>query len=373
MSFKRFFASAFQSPVPKTPFSQISKVVVVHKESSLFILQQRASRINAPQAALSSLLNDPMLIRSHKQHTETVSHVRTVLERRFPSVRVVGTSLTRNDVKWCDLVVSIGGDGTLLRASHMIDHASPNTPILGVNSAPSTSVGFFCAANKDTFSPLIHSFSQLRSSSAPSFAQSPYFTLLPLYRMRVAVNGVQLPDLILNDVLFAHECSAGTSRFWLRNGGHRMLMLSSGVWISTAAGSTGAVLAAGGEIQLTRDRRLQFVVRELPPTSICLNNHDASLETGYCESDFLLEPQSFDIRLFFDGAMIASSNLCYGDKVTVIPGQMPLLWLAPPDYELKRRTCIHQREWSVSQCVLLLRRERTELFKFISDTAFLFS
>ena len=45
------------------------------------------------------------------------------------------------------LVIAVGGDGTLLAASHSVSE----TPILGVNSAPRHSVGFFCALNRSTF------------------------------------------------------------------------------------------------------------------------------------------------------------------------------------------------------------------------------
>src|ERR1019366_7356859 len=42
-----------------------------------------------------------------------------------------------------DLVVTVGGDGTLLAASHGI---GPGIGLLGVNSAPSHSLGFFWRA-----------------------------------------------------------------------------------------------------------------------------------------------------------------------------------------------------------------------------------
>ena len=51
------------------------------------------------------------------------------------------------DASDADLVVAVGGDGTLLAASHNV----VDVPILGVNSAPGHSVGFFCAAKRPTF------------------------------------------------------------------------------------------------------------------------------------------------------------------------------------------------------------------------------
>ncbi len=44
-------------------------------------------------------------------------------------------------------MIAVGGDGTLLAASHNVG----DVPVLGVNSAPSHSVGFFCAAQRSDF------------------------------------------------------------------------------------------------------------------------------------------------------------------------------------------------------------------------------
>src|SRR6185436_12888830 len=47
------------------------------------------------------------------------------------------------DASDASLVVTVGGDGTLLAASHHVGAI----PILGVNSSPVHSVGFFCPAH----------------------------------------------------------------------------------------------------------------------------------------------------------------------------------------------------------------------------------
>jgi NAD kinase len=50
----------------------------------------------------------------------------------------------QSDVEWADLVVSVGGDGTFIRASHSVQEQS-RTALLGVNSSPSSSFGFYSA------------------------------------------------------------------------------------------------------------------------------------------------------------------------------------------------------------------------------------
>ncbi len=48
-------------------------------------------------------------------------------------------------------MITVGGDGTLLAASHSVR----DVPILGINSAPGYSVGFFCAAARSDLMPMI--------------------------------------------------------------------------------------------------------------------------------------------------------------------------------------------------------------------------
>ncbi len=100
-------------------------------------------------AKVASLLesHDPTVERmlpGHRDHEETVAEVREALTE-------LGAEATFDDnlhgpfPSRVDLVVTVGGDGTLLTASHQI---GAETPILGVNSAPEHSVGFFCAGKK---------------------------------------------------------------------------------------------------------------------------------------------------------------------------------------------------------------------------------
>src|SRR3989344_3282813 len=53
-----------------------------------------------------------------------------------------------------DLVITVGGDGTFLDASHFIK----DVPIIGVNSDPKRSVGRYCIANAENFEELILCF-----------------------------------------------------------------------------------------------------------------------------------------------------------------------------------------------------------------------
>ena len=100
-----------------------------------------------------------------------------------------------------DLVITIGGDGTLLAASHQI---GDGIPLLGINSAPDHSIGFFCGGKKGNV------LSTLRRAIDGTLPRSE------LTRMRVDLNGKTLHARVLNEALFCHASPAATSRYILR-------------------------------------------------------------------------------------------------------------------------------------------------------------
>jgi NAD+ kinase len=70
------------------------------------------------------------------------------------------------------------------------------------------------------------------------------------------------PRAILNECLFASANPAAMSRYVLINGDQRESQRSSGVWVSTAAGSTAAIRSAGAEPIEAHRSALLFQVRE---------------------------------------------------------------------------------------------------------------
>jgi NAD+ kinase len=143
-------------------------------------------------------------------------------------------------------VVAVGGDGTLLGASHNVG----KTPILGVNSAPDSSVGFFCAADAGTARTML---AQALEGDLAEMA---------LTRMAVSLNGQIRHRRVLNEALYCHASPAATSRYILRLGRVKEEQKSSGFWVGPAAGSTAAQRSAGGRILPLGSKQLQLVVRE---------------------------------------------------------------------------------------------------------------
>jgi NAD+ kinase len=227
-------------------------VLVVYKKSALRIYVDE--RKHEKVAALLER-RDPAvagMLRAHRDHERTLLEARRVLAEL--GVKAVFRHRSdRGEVAGFDLIVTLGGDGTLLWASHAV---GSGLPVIAINSAPADSVGYFCAATReglpDTLSDALAG--RLRETR--------------LTRMRVAIDGEVVSGRVLNDVLFSHLCPAATTRYSIRLGRREEEHKSSGVWVATAAGSTAAIRSAGGRRQALASTRLQFLVREpyvVPP------------------------------------------------------------------------------------------------------------
>ena len=194
--------------------------------------------------------NDKPIVRAHEENQRTLETVQRVLRSFGISHDVRHRSSVKSTLS-SDLVLSDGGDGTFLTAASAV----LDTPILGVNSSPKHSVGFFCATDRRGFKRTLEHLldDELQTTK--------------IARMRVVKDDELLHDRILNDVLVTQNHPAATSRYVIRVGRTREDQRSSGIWVATPAGSTAAIRAAGGKLLGIRSKRLQFVVREpyLPP------------------------------------------------------------------------------------------------------------
>jgi NAD+ kinase len=253
----------------------------------------------------------------HEDHTSTIEEVRRALHDLRVDAAFCDQPHGFRVEGRCDLVVTVGGDGTLLAVSHGI---GAGTPLLGINSAPSHSVGFFCAAQKG------------QAKAALAAALEGTLRRVELARMRVELNGRALHDRILNEALFCHASPAATSRYilkLLRDGDHERVVAaeeqkSSGLWVGPAAGSTAAQRSAGGKVLPLTSPRLQFVVRE----SYQANGHALEMTLGLVDEDETLQIKSKmrQARLFLDGDHIVH-EVTIGDVVAMRRSAEPLVVL----------------------------------------------
>lgn len=221
-------------------------VYVVAKRSQY----QRHVRDRQDERAIELLArHDPVVARwrkADKSHQQTLDLVLRELRRMGAQVRLIGSPSERFSPRGASLVITVGGDGTLLAASHRIG----TQPLLGVNSSPEHSVGYFCAGHSGNLRTLLP---KALEGTLPS---------TPLTRMNVIVNDQLRSARVLNEALFSHSIPAAVSRYILQFRGHAEEQRSSGFWIGTAAGSTGALRSAGGKVLPLRSSKLELVVRE---------------------------------------------------------------------------------------------------------------
>jgi NAD+ kinase len=145
-----------------------------------------------------------------------------------------------------ELVISLGGDGTFFATARYLR----DTPILGINSDPANSLGLWTCADRSNFREPLES--ALAGRLKPT----------RIYRMLISINGKPAREQAFNDVLLAHRNPAAMTRYRLTVGSTTEDQKSSGMWISTAAGSTAGLRSAGGERMPIGSRLLQYLVRE---------------------------------------------------------------------------------------------------------------
>ncbi len=219
-------------------------ILLVYKRSAYARYRQKF-----PLAAIRGPLR-LVLKASHARHQDALLRVGSILESRgYRLYRSFRSDLSR--VRDLDrrfaLVVTVGGDGTFLEASHALFR----TPILGVNSDPEKSVARFSACDVDALDDLLDRY------------RAGLVRPVSLARLRLRLDGKTLPFAALNDVLVTARCPAEASRYTLKVGTIREEQMSSGLWISTAVGSTAANASAGGRVLPHGCRCFQYVVREV--------------------------------------------------------------------------------------------------------------
>ena len=284
------------------------RILVVHRRSAYtdIVSDNRHPEIKQLIRAENPLVRG--LTAAHQSHTESMRLVKKALKDRHITYewRHHINDINTDDF---DLVVTVGGDGTVLHASHAI----ADTPVLAVNSAPGTSVGFFTCTDAAAFGEMLDRV--FDGDIRP----------VRLTRMEVRVNGETVTHRALNDVLFCHDCPASTTRYEIAVDSIVEDQMSSGVWISTAAGSTAAIKAAGGKAMSLRSRRLQFLVREPCPTGGAAGQTLPQAVKG-----FILDGQTVEIaskteraRLYVDGPHVVF-EVKFGDRLGFTNGGRPL-------------------------------------------------
>lgn len=230
------------------------------------------------------------------------------------------------------IILSLGGDGTLLNASH---YAGGDVMLVGINSCPEHSVGHLCSVLPTTIPQALLALQEGRQQ------------VRTVRRLLVHTSRQHRLPLGLNDVLFCNRHPAATSRYQLsvvakgvsekttalppaphegsESSERTEKQLSSGLWVAAPAGSTAAIGSYGMPRLSLDSTQFLAAVREpyLPPASdmqlgrlvlngeqdelhvfcrmrqglVCVDGPDASALIGFGESLRLSLPSAAALRL----------------------------------------------------------------------------
>jgi NAD+ kinase len=206
------------------------------------------------------------------------------------AVSVSGTELGRRS----DLVVSLGGDGTMLRAMRLAD--GHPAPVLGVNLGK---VGFLAEVDVPDLP------AALTSVDAKEFTVEP----------RLAVDAVIGDQVVtaFNDIAVVRFPGRPTARVAVLAGGHPFVSYAAdAIVVATPAGSTAYSFSAGGPIVSPSVEAL-LVTPAAPHSAynrgLVLSVHDSlALE---------LLPDSGELAMEVDGQVAA--QLIPGDRIQLKP------------------------------------------------------
>ena len=208
----------------------------------------------------------------------------------------------------CDLIVLLGGDGTLIGMARRIAHANVEVPILAVNFG---SLGFL---TEITQNELYASLETVLDGTA-EIEERMMLRACTLRQGQVYAN-----EIVLNDVVTTKAALSRIIELAVSVGGQRVMRVrADGLIVATPTGSTAYNLAAGGPI-------VHPVVDALLLTPIAphmLTNRPLVVAG---QSEIIVEPDmkgSDEVFVTFDGQ--SGHTLQAGDIVSVRRAERPLL------------------------------------------------
>ncbi len=234
-----------------------------------------------------------LLVYSEKlteQHLSSVENIRKVIEYELG---LKNTTINVRDLESkCfdgkDLVITAGGDGTVIRASHYIE----DTPLLGINSEPEYSEGALTSLKDNE----LDSLKQILSGN---------YSLLEKERAVAIKNKHVIKERAINEIYIGTEKQFVTSRYIISFKGKSEEQRSSGVLVATSGGSSAWYKSAGGKSFNHEKGKLAFLVRE----PYFGNLYQPTLLNGEL---FPGEIISFEGKRHDGGTFAIDSNKAYG-------------------------------------------------------------
>lgn len=180
----------------------------------------------------------------HKHEACEICHAIEALlaAHGFAFTSVVREKATADDFSPEQLVITVGGDGTVLSIARFLHESSL---LFTVNSNPKQTEGFLTRTTYQTFK---RDFARFLAGKA-SIASYP--------RIQASINGKPLPYTAINEVSITRK-EPYTTLVFTRN----RVEKATGILVGTGLGSTAWMRSAGGTVLPRSSTRLQFLIRE---------------------------------------------------------------------------------------------------------------
>ncbi|MGV8087134.1 MAG: NAD(+)/NADH kinase [Candidatus Woesearchaeota archaeon] len=222
---------------------KLKNVLLATKQTSLEYYRQNYDK---PEEVLS-VKELERKKREHKEHYESFNYIKSVLDKHNISYqRVYMPYGAYEEFVDRDLIISIGGDGTVLNTAHYI---LDKTPILTVKSE-GDSVGALCKINAKQFEDTLDKL------------LNDDFTVESWTRVEGTFNHKK--DIALNEIAVGPKYFNGMMRYEVKFKDVSEEQRSSKIMVSTGAGSTGwynNVEYSQGNFD-PQSKELRFVVSE---------------------------------------------------------------------------------------------------------------
>jgi NAD+ kinase len=265
-----------------------------------------------------------LVVRSDMQsRQDSIQQVVTVLDRHAhvlvhcldfeePATDLTQVSLNQlvNEV---DLVISLGGDGTLLTAARAL--AGLDTPLLGINLGR---LGFLADVSYDQFETYVDAVVEGRYTVEQRFLiQGEFFEGDERISSNVAVNDIILHSFESSSMI-EYEISSGGALIHIQR--------SDGVIVTTPTGSTAYALSGGGPIMHPSLNTLAIV----PICPHTLSNRPIVLPADQ-PIEVRLGQDSTVAKVSYDGH--STTPFSNDNRVLITRYPTPLTLLHPKDYD----------------------------------------
>ena len=216
-------------------------------------------------------------------------------------------------VEKSELVISLGGDGTLLTAARALSDV--DTPFLGINLGR---LGFLADVSFDDFESYLDAVMQGRYSVEERFLIEGHF-----YEDERLIS----TNVALNDIILHSYESASMIEYEISSGGVLIhIQRSDGVIVTTPTGSTAYALSGGGPIMHPSLNTLAIV----PICPHTLSNRPIVLPADQ-PIEVRLGQDSLPAKVSYDGHSTTIVN--HENRVHITRYPKPLTLLHPEDYD----------------------------------------